>query len=97
MNRKNTFVELTTQFQGFVQRARRKAKSEGRSYAPQIHGLVYDPSTGLLDELDINLRAKAKEYGKVYDVLSQMSEYSKLSEREISLYVYTMEQLYDFS
>jgi hypothetical protein len=55
--------------QGFVQRARRKARANGKPYSPQIHGLVYDPSTGLLDELDINLRAKAKEYGKVYDVL----------------------------
>jgi len=37
---------------------------------PQIHGLVYDPSTGYLTELDIQLREKAKEYGKVYDVLA---------------------------
>lgn len=55
---------------GFVQRARRKAKSEGKPFMPQIHGLVYDPSTGLLDELDIQLREKAKDYGKVYDVLA---------------------------
>lgn len=55
---------------GFVQRARRKARAAGKPYMPQIHGLVYDPSTGLLDELDIGLRDKARDYGKVYDVLA---------------------------
>ena len=55
---------------GFVQRARRKSRMEGKpNMLPQIHGLVYDPSTGKLDQLDIQLRAKAREYGKVYDVL----------------------------
>jgi carbonic anhydrase len=56
---------------GFVQRARRKSRSDGKTHMlPQIHGLVYDPSTGLLDELDIGLRVKAREFGKVYDVLA---------------------------
>jgi carbonic anhydrase len=54
---------------GFVQRARRKSRELGLPYSPQIHGLVYDPSTGYLKELDIGLREKAKEYGRVYDVL----------------------------
>jgi len=56
---------------GFVQRARRNSRVDGLPYMlPQIHGLVYDPSTGYLTELDIQLREKAKEYGKVYDVLA---------------------------
>lgn len=58
---------------GFVQRARRKTAPGNKSSKslPQIHGMVYDPSTGFLQELDIGLRTKAKEYGKVYDVLLQ--------------------------
>ena len=64
-------VDLTFKTQGFVQRARRKSRAEGKPHMqPQIHGLVYDPSTGYLEQIDIDLRAKAREYGKVYDVLA---------------------------
>ncbi|KAH9254665.1 hypothetical protein BASA81_007432 [Batrachochytrium salamandrivorans] len=55
---------------GFVQRARRNSRATGGKTFPQIHGLVYDPSTGLLDQLDVGIREKAREYGKTYDVLA---------------------------
>ena len=55
---------------GFVQRARRQAREEGKPYmVPQIHGLLYNPSTGILEYVDIGLQAKAHAFGKVYDVL----------------------------
>ncbi|KAH9256317.1 hypothetical protein BASA81_005538 [Batrachochytrium salamandrivorans] len=54
---------------GPVQRARRNSRVNGSVMYPQIHGLMYDPSTGLLDQLDVGIRAKARAYGKVYDVM----------------------------
>jgi len=54
---------------GFVQRARRKSRELGKPWSPQIAGLVYDPSTGYLKEIDIGLREKARTFGRVYDVL----------------------------
>lgn len=54
---------------GPVQRARRKSRANGNVMYPQIHGLMYDPSNGLLEQLDVGIRAKARAYGKVYDVL----------------------------
>ena len=56
---------------GFVQRARRVRGQKGGPKLPAIHGLVYDPSTGYLKELDVNIREKSKAYGRVYDVLPE--------------------------
>jgi carbonic anhydrase len=55
---------------GFVQRARRNSMAATGVRSPQIHGLVYDPSSGMLEQLDVGISAKAKDYGKVYDVLA---------------------------
>ena len=57
---------------GFVQRARRTSLKNQGVRLPQIHGLVYDPSSGKLEQLDIKIRDKAQAFGKVFDILPEL-------------------------
>jgi carbonic anhydrase len=53
---------------GTVQRRRLKNFMKNNFALPRVHGCVFDPKTGILENLPINLRALAKSDSDLYDL-----------------------------
>jgi carbonic anhydrase len=86
-DRHRRFVELNVTEQclnvyktSVVQRKRLETHNDpGKSMTyPRIHGLVFDPSDGVLNKLDIDYRAHIAELGGIYDLFDWDQEHYML-------------------